>query len=126
MHHTAHMVGIGCFAKNNTLQRNFRQVLENFILVKYEDICPAAERMLNDENVTRFFRSVIQLGTERPDQIDRALELFSAEAKINGFYLGLSKQSLHLIVFFQNAVRQQTKIVIRLEKFNRLRENHLH
>lgn len=126
MKNGANVSGVGCFAKGNTLQRMFRKVLENFILLKYEDICSPAEQLLNNNNVKRFFRSVIRLGTERPDQMDRASELVFAATKINGFYLGLNKQSLHLIVFLQNAGRRRTKFIIRLDKFTRLRENRLH
>ena len=126
MNHTANIVGIGCFAKTDTLYRVFKKALENFILSKYEDLCPAAERILNDENMTQFFRSVIRFGMERPDQIERASEFVSASAKITGFYLGLNKQSLHLIVFFQDVGHQQTKFITRLEKFTRLRNNRLH
>ncbi len=126
MKNGANVSGVGCFAKGNTLQHMFRKVLENFILLKYEDICPPAERLLNNNNVKRFFRSVIRLGTERPDQMDRASELVFTATKINGFYLGLNKQSLHLIVFLQNAGRRRTKFIIRLDKFTRLRGNRLH
>ena len=120
------VVGIGCFAASATLRRMFRKALENFVLTNSEDIFPAAQRILNDEDVTRFFRSAIRLGTKRPDQLDRALEIVSASAKITGFYLGLNKKSLHLIVFFKDAGHQHTKFITRLEKFNRLRNKHLH
>jgi hypothetical protein len=60
MHNTAHMIGMGCFAKSHTLQQRLRKVLENFTLTDYEDIFPAAERMLNDGNLMQFFRSVIR------------------------------------------------------------------
>lgn len=126
MNHTANVVGIGCFAKGDTLRRVFRNSLENFILSKYEDICPTAERMINEENLTRFFRSVIALGTERPDHIDRALESVPVSAKITGFFLGLNKQALHLAVFFGNDGFQQTKLIVRLNKFTRLRNKRLH
>ena len=118
--------GVGCFAKGNTLQRMFRKVLENFILLKYEDICPPSERLLNNNNVKRFFSSVIRYGTERPDQMDRASELVFAATKINGFYLGLNEQSLQLIVFLQNAGFRRTRFITRLDKFTRLRQNRLH
>ena len=126
MNHTANVAGIGCFAESSTLHRVFKKVLENFILGKYEDIGPAAECTLNDENVTQFFRSVITFGIEKPDQIDRALESIPTTAVITGFFLGLNKQSLHLILFFLHSGHQQTKFIVRLEKFNRLRKNRLH
>jgi hypothetical protein len=125
MNHTANMIGVGCFAKNHTLRQRLRKVLENFTLTPYEDIFPAAERMLNDGNLTRFFVSVIRLGTERPDQIDRATELDSAAIKIIGFYLGTDAKSLHLMVFLQDPNGRPKKIIIRLEKFSRLRRNRL-
>ena len=123
---TANVVGIGCFAESNTLHRVFKKVLENFILSKYEDIGPAAEYTLNDENVTQFFRSVMTFGIEKPDQIDRALESIPTSAIITGFFLGLNKQALHLILFFLHSGHQQTKYIVRLEKFTRLRKNRLH
>jgi hypothetical protein len=126
MDHTANMVGMGCFAKSQTLQQRFRKVLENFTWLRYEDLCPAAERMFHDKNVRRFFRMVIRSGTERPDQIDRALESVSAATKINGFYLGMDEQSLHLIVFFQDKNCQPANLCVRLEKFSRLSKIRLH
>jgi len=126
MDHKANLVGIGCFAKSATLRRVFRNSLENFILSKYEDICPTAERIINEENLTRLFRSVIAHGMEKPDHIDRALESVPVSAKITGFFLGLNKQALHLAVFFGDDGFQQTKFVARLEKFTRLRNKHLH
>ena len=126
MNHAANVVGIGCFAESNTLHRVFKKVLENFILSKYEDIGPAPERTLNDENVMRFFRSVITSGIEKPDQIDRALESIPTSAIITGFFLGLDKQTLHLVLFFLRSGHQQTKFNVRLEKFTRLRNKRLH
>ena len=126
MKNGANVSGVGCFARGNTLQRMFKKVLENFILLKYEDICPPAERSLNNNNVKRFFSSVIRFGTERPDQMDRASELVFAATKINGFYLGLNEQSLQLIVFLQNAGFRRTRFITRLDKFTRLRQNRLH
>jgi len=95
-------------------------------LSKYEDIGPAAEYTLSDENATQFFRSVITFGIEKPDQIDRALESIPTSAIITGFFLGLNKQALHLILFFLRSGHQQTKYIVRLEKFTRLRKNRLH
>lgn len=69
---------------------------------------------------------MIAVGIEKPDQIDRALESIPATAVINGFFLGLNKQVLHLILFFPRRGDQQAKFIVRLEKFNRLRQNRLH
>jgi hypothetical protein len=126
MNHGHSVIGIGCFAESNTIYRVFKKVLEDYILSKYEDICPAAQYTLNDEGVTQFFRSVITLGIEKPDQIDRALESVPASAIITGFFLGLKKHALHLILFFLCNGHQRTKFIIRLEKFSRLRKNRLH
>ena len=120
------VIGIGCFAESNTMQRVFKKALEDYILSKYEDIDPAAQCTSNDENVTQFFRSVIASGIEKPDQIDRALESIPTAAVITGFFLGLNEQALHLILFFLHSGHQQTKFIVRLEKFNRLRKNRLH
>lgn len=119
-------VGVGCFAESATLCRVLRKSLENFILSKYEDICPTAKRVVHDENLAQFFRSVIALGTEKPDHIDRAIESVPVSAKITGFFLGLNKQSLHLAVFFSDDGFQRTKFIARLEKFTRLRNKRLH
>ncbi len=126
MNHTANIVGMGCFAKSQTLQQQFRKALANFTWLRYEDVCPEAERMYANENVRRFFGSVIRSGTERPDQIDRAWELVSAATQITGFYLGMDQQCLHLIVFFQDANCQSANLTIQLEKYSRLKKNHLH
>ena len=120
------VAGVGCFAESNTLHRVFKKAIENYILSKYEDISPGWQYTSDDENATQFFRSVITLGIEKPDQIHRALESIPATATINGFFLGLKKQSLHLILFFLRSGRQQTKLIVRLEKLNRLRQNRLH
>ena len=126
MHCTPRIAGMGCFAKSRILQQRFRKAIENFTWLRYEDLCPAAERAHTDENVRRFFGSVIRSGTQRPDQIDRAWALVSAATQITGFYLGMDQQSLHLIVFFQDAGGQSANLAIRLEKFNRLKQMRLH
>jgi hypothetical protein len=120
------MVGMGCFGKSQTLQQQFRKPIERFTWLRYEDLCPAALRQFNSENTRRFFGAVIRSGTDRPDQIARALELVSASAQINGFYLGTDDRSLHLIVFFQDANGESANLAIQLEKFNRLRAIRLH
>lgn len=122
----ARIIGMGYFARSHTLRLRFLKVLQDFTWLRFEDLCPAAERMFNSENVRRFFGSVIRSGTERPDQIHRALESVSAATKINGFYLGMDDQSMYLIVFFQDAACQTQKLTIRLEKFNQLRKIRLH
>ena len=126
MNQRPNVIGIGCFAESNTIYRVFKKVLEDYILSKYDDICPAAQCTLNDESVTQFFRSVITFGIEKPDQVDRALESIPATAVITGFFLGLKKQALHLILFFLHSGHQQKKFSVRLEKFARLRKNRLH
>ena len=126
MNHRLNVIGIGCFAESNTIYRVFKKVLEDDILSKYEDIFSAAQYTLNDDGVTQFFRSVIALGIEKPDQIDRALESVPTSAIITGFFLGLKNHALHLILFFLHGGHQQTKFIIQLEKFNRLRESRLH
>jgi len=126
MNHTANIVGMGCFAKTDTLRRVFNKTLENFILGKYEDICLPPDRVFNDQNLTCFFRSVITRGAGKPDQADRASEGVPGSAKITGFFLGLKKRSLHLVVFFIGDGHRQTKFATRLERFTRLREKRLH
>ena len=126
MDHTANLIGMGCFAKSNTIYRVFKKVLEDYILTKCENFGLAAECTLNDEGVTQFFRSVITFAIEKPDQIDRALESIPTSAIINGFFLGLKRQALHLILFFLHSGHQQTKFIVRLEKFSRLRKKRLH
>jgi hypothetical protein len=126
MKNGSNVAGIGCFAKSATLRRVFRKSLENFILSKYEDFYPTGERMIHEENLTQFFRSVIALGTEKPGHIDRAMESVPVSAKISGFFLGLNKQALHLAVFFGDDGFQQRKFIARLEKFTRLRNKRLH
>jgi len=125
MQNIANHTGIGCFAEGDTLRRVFRRALESFLLSKYEDICPSADRAL-DENLTRFFRSVIHSGTEEPDPVEPVLISVPESAKITGFFLGLKKQTLHLVVFFLDGGRQQTRLATRLERFARLRKNRLH
>jgi hypothetical protein len=126
MSHRPNVIGIGCFAESHTLHRVFKKAIENYILSKYEDIGAGWQGTIKDENATQFFRSVIALGIEKPDQIDWALESIPATAKINGFFLGLNKQVLILILFFLHSGHQQTKLTVRLEKFGRLRKNRLH
>ena len=126
MNDMTNIVGMGCFAKTDTLLRVFNKALENFILGKYEDIGLPLDRVLNDQNLTCFFRSVIALGAGKSDQTDRASDCVPGSAKITGFFLGLKKRSLHLVVFFIGAGHQQTKFATRLEKFTRLREKRLH
>jgi len=126
MNNMANIVGMGCFAKTDTLRRVFSKALENFILGKYEDICLPPDRVFNDQNLTCFFRSVITHGAGKPDQADRASEGVPGSAKITGFFLGLKKRSLHLVVFFIGDGHRQTKFATGLEKFTRLREKRLH
>ena len=120
------IIGMGCFAKTDTLRRVFNKALENFILGKYEDICPPPDRVFNDQNLTCFFRSVITRGAGKSDQADRVSECVPGSAKITGFFLGLKKRSLHLVVFFIGDGHRQTKFATRLERFTRLREKRLH
>jgi hypothetical protein len=126
MNNMASIVGMGCFAKTDTLRRVFNRALENFILGKYEDIGLPPDRVFNDENLTCFFRSVIALGAGKPDQVNQASEFVPGSAKITGFFLGLKKRSLHLVVYFIGDGHHQTKFTTRLEKFTRLREKRLH
>jgi hypothetical protein len=126
MQNMANIVGMGCFAKTNTLRRVFNKALENFILGKFADICPPPDCVFNDENLTHFFRSVIALGERRADRVDRSSEFVPGSAKITGFFLGLKKRSLHLVVFFMADGHRQARFTTRLEKFSRLREKRLH
>ena len=126
MNHAPNMVGMGCFAKIETLHRVFNKALGNFILGTYEDIYLRQDRILNDENLAYFFRSVISHGTGRPDQVNQASGLVPGSVKITGFFLGLKRRSLHLVVFFSADGQRQAKYTTRLENFTRLREKRLH
>jgi hypothetical protein len=126
MHHTVNPTGIGCFAANNTLQRVFRKAFENLLLSNYEDICPPSDRGLKDENLRRFLKSVIDCGAEKPGQLEPALESVPESAKITGFFFGLNRHCLHLIVFFLDDTHQPGRLTIRLENFTRIRNKHLH
>jgi hypothetical protein len=126
MRNMAKHVGIGCFAQGDTLRRVFRRALESFLLGKYEDACPSADRILNDENLMRFFKSVIHSGTGETHQVEPLLKCVPGSARITGFFLGLNKQALHLVVFFLEGGHQQTRLTARLERFTRLREKRLH
>lgn len=126
MKNGSNVVGIGCFAPSATLRRVLRKLLESFMLDKYENICPLAERMVSEENLTRFFRAVVALGTEKPERIDRAIESVPVSAKITGFYLSLNDQALHLAVFFLDDGFRHTKFIVHLEKFTQLRNKRLH
>ena len=125
MNDRPNMNGIGCFAESHILHRVFKNALENYVLSKYEDIGPGWQCTLNDENATQFFRSVITLGIEKPDQIDRALESIPTTAIINGFFLGLDRKALHLALFFLRS-GHRAKFIVRLEKLSRLRKKRLH
>jgi hypothetical protein len=126
MQNKAQHTGIGCFAESATMRRVFRRALETYLLSKYEDIWPSADRFFNDENLTRFFKSVIYSGAGAPDQAEPVLKSVPESAKITGFFLGLNKQALQLVLFFLKENHQQTRLTTRLEKFTRLRKKHLH
>ena len=122
MNDMPNMVGMGCFAKTDTLRRVFGQALEHYILGKYEDICSQSDLVFNEENLTCFFRSVISRGAGTPNQANPV----PGFAKITGFFLGLKNRSLYLIVFFRGDGQEQTTCTARLEQFTRLREKRLH
>ena len=126
MEKASNMVGMGCFAKAETLHRVFNKPLGYFILGTCEDIDPLQDRVLNDKNLAYFFRSVIARGAGRPDQVNQASGLVPESAKITGFFLGLKRRSLHLIVFYSGDGQRQTKYATRLEKFTQLRKKRLH
>ena len=120
------IVGIGCFAKQDRLLYVFRKAIENYILGQFDAHGTAADQISDRDNVIQFFRSVIRTGRQGPDQIDQASEFLFATAKITGFYLGLDKHALRLIVFFQNAGHQRIRFSTRLEKYNWFRNKRLH
>jgi len=126
MRNMVNHIGIGCFAESATLRRVFRKALESFLLGKYEDICASADRVFNDQNLTRFFRSVIHSGTGKPNQVEPVSKSVPDSAKITGFFLGLNKQALQLVVFFLDGGHQQSRLTARLEKFTRIRKKRLH
>jgi hypothetical protein len=122
----ANVVGVGCFAGTETLCRVFKKALENFILNTYEDISWPVGRISNHEDLTQLFRSVIACGVQNPARDQRTAETVAAKAQITGFFLGLNKQSLDLIVFFLREGHQAARYTVRLEKFTRLRNKRLH
>jgi hypothetical protein len=126
MGNVANVVGVGCFAGTETLGRVFKKALENFILSKYEDIFWPAGRISNDENLRRFFKSVITCGAQNSAQDQQTANAVPTSAKITGFFLGLNNQSLDLIVFFLREGHQPARYTARLEKFSRLRKMRLH
>ena len=122
MNNMENMVGMGCFAKTDTLRRVFGQALEHYILGKYEDICPRSDLVFNEKDLTCLVRSVISRGAGAPKRVNPV----PGFAKITGFFLGLKNRSLYLIVFFRGDGQEQTKCTTRLEQFTRLREKRLH
>ena len=126
MRNISNHIGIGCFAEGDTVRRVFRKALESFLLGRYEDLCPSAARVLSDENLTRFFKSVIHFGTGGSDQLEPASNPVPESAKITGFFLGFNRQALHLVLFFLDNGFQRTRLITRLEKFTLLRKKRMH
>jgi hypothetical protein len=69
---------------------------------------------------------VIHSGTGKPNQVEPVSKSVPDSAKITGFFLGLNKQALQLVVFFLDGGHQQSRLTARLEKFTRIRKKRLH
>ena len=120
------VVGIGCFAKPETLSRVLRKMVEGYIL---GDLGGHAEKSVDvsmSSDLILLLKTVIGGLTGNQHAIGSGIIDSLRGKKITGFFLAIEDEGLYLSLFTREGRLQSKQISTHLDALTQIRQKRLH
>lgn len=112
------LLGVGCFAKPSTLARVLKKAVEAYVMAPIETVDAITRSRQYRNQGTQWLRHLI---SGQSDVADAGREEWMWPGAINGFFLGVERQSLKLSIFTGGR-----HLTASLDEVTALRRKHLH
>ena len=121
------VVGIGCFAKPETLARVLKKMVEQYVLGNFEGLIQDGGAKTAQSEVIKLLQTIISTPAKgqqylRPN--DAAASLHNT--RITGFFLALGDKGLNLSVFTRDRQLAGRKYTTKLTCLTKIRQKKLH
>jgi hypothetical protein len=120
------IVGIGCFAKPETIARVLKKMVEQYVLGNFEGLIEDKGAKTAQSDVIKLLKTIISAPATGQQYlgVDAAASL--QKTRITGFFLALGNQGLNLSVFTRDRHLAGRKYTTKLTCLTRIREKRLH
>ena len=119
------MVGIGCFAKPETLFRVLKKMVEGYILGNFEGFATENNGKPVSSELIDFLRCLIGGVSENQRPVRPSIIENLESKKITGFFLALKSEGLNLSVFTREDKLKCKKITANLDALTQIRKKRL-
>lgn len=119
------MVGVGCFAKPETLSRVLKNMIEGYILGNFERFTEKNSNNSISTELIQLLKDIIVGSSEGQQTIGREVIDNLADKKITGFFLRLKNERLNLSLFTRESGLKCKKISANLDALTQIRKKRL-
>ena len=119
------MVGVGCFAKPETLSRVLKNMIEGYILGNFKRLTEENNDNSISIELIQLLKAIIVHATENQQTIGAELIDSLEGKKITGFFLALKNESLNLSLFTRENRLKCKKFSANLDALTQIRKKRL-
>jgi len=120
------IVGIGCFAKPETLSRVLKNMIEGYILGNFERFTEKNNNNSLSTDLIQLLKDIIVGSSESQQTIGGEVIDSLADKKITGFFLRLKNERLNLSLFTRESGLKCKKFSANLDALTQIRKKRLH
>ena len=120
------MLGVGCFAKPETLSRVLKNMIEGYILGNFEMITEKNNNNSISTELVQLLKDIIVGSSGGQQAIGGEVIDSLADKKITGFFLRLKNERLNLSLFTRESGLKSKKFSANLDALTQIRKKRLH
>jgi hypothetical protein len=120
------VVGIGCFAKPETLARVLKKMIEQYILGNFEGLIRDRGAKTAQSDVIKLLKTIIGVPAASHPYFGADATMSLQNTRITGFFLALGNQGLNLSIFTRDRRLTGKKYTTKLTCLTKIREKRLH
>jgi hypothetical protein len=120
------IVGIGCFAKPETLARVLKKMVEDYIFGNFEGLIQDRRAKTAQSDVIKLLKTILGAPAESQQYFGTDASASLHNTRITGFFLALGNQGLNLSIFTRDRQSAGKKYTTNLTCLTRIREKRLH
>jgi hypothetical protein len=120
------VVGIGCFAKPETLARVLKKMVEDYIFGNFEGLIQDRKAKTAQSEVIKLLKTIMGAPAASQQYFGPNATASPHNTRITGFFLALGNQGLNLSIFTKDRHLAGKKYTTNLTCLTRIREKRLH